>query len=81
MKPTYKEGDKVLVNRLAYLFSSLKAGDIVALKHPFEKRVILKRVKKIKGKRVFVAGDNFERSIDSKDFGFVNSKNIIGKVL
>lgn len=81
MEPTYKEGDRIIVNRLAYFFSKPKIGDIVAIKHPFERRVILKRVIRVLNKQVFVAGDNFKKSIDSEQFGFINYKNIIGKII
>ena len=38
MQPTYKEGDYIIVNRLAYLMDKPKQGDIVALYSPGENR-------------------------------------------
>ena len=30
---------------------------------------------------ILAVGDNYEKSVDSRDYGFVPTKNILGKVL
>ncbi len=78
MEPTIKNGDKVLVNRLAYLFKSPKAGDIVAAKKG--DKIFIKRITKIENKKYFVHGDNPNDSVDSRKFGMLSKHDILGKV-
>lgn len=45
MSPRYKNNQRVFVNRLAYVFSKPKTGDVVVVQHPFKKDTrILKRI-------------------------------------
>lgn len=81
MFPTFRDGDVLLVNRLAYLFQKPKIGDIVAVKDPRDKKVLIKRISKVEKNSVSVIGDNKIRSTDSREFGMINKHNIIGKVL
>ena len=80
MLPSFREGDYLLVCNIAYLLSSLKKGDVVIARHPSDKQLILKRILKIKDKKYFLAGDNQKDSSDSKNFGKVNRKSLVGKV-
>ncbi len=43
-------------------------------------RVYIKRIQKINGLEVYVVGDNKADSEDSRKFGSINKKEIIGKV-
>lgn len=78
MYPTFKEDDIVLVNRLSYFFGTPKIGDLVVLK---KVKYIIKRIEKIKGDDFFVVGDNRKESTDSRSFGWVSKKEIVGKVI
>ena len=78
MEPKFKDGDMVLVNRLSYFFSKLKHGDVVVLKH---REYIIKRIKAIDRDKIFVVGDNKDDSADSRKFGWINKKEIVGKVI
>lgn len=68
MRDTIYEGDKLIGNRLAYMFSSPKRGDIIIFKYPDnEKENYVKRiigepgdVVEIKEGHVFVNGDMLE---------------------
>ncbi len=80
MEPTLKEGDNVLVNRLFYFFRKPKIDDIIVLKYPKNNMYLIKRVKKVDNNKYFVLGDNLKESIDSRDFGWISKKEIIGKV-
>lgn len=76
MTPTLKRGDNVLV--LCWFFK-IEKGDLVAIKK--EARDMVKRVKAIKGDEAFVLGDNEKVSLDSRSFGWINKKDILGKVI
>lgn len=75
MYPTLNSGDYLLVNKFARKFS---AGDIVVFKH--REKFLVKRIEKISGDEFFVVGDNDSASNDSRMFGMINKKAMIGKV-
>ena len=78
MLPTLKDGDVVLLDHKA----KPAAGDIVLANHPFKKSVkILKRVSGFDAKGdLILTGDNAAESTDSRSFGAVPLKYLIGKV-
>jgi nickel-type superoxide dismutase maturation protease len=82
MKPLFKAGDFVVINRLSYLFSQPKPGDIVAVRHPKERnKILLKKIKREYPKKgYFVVGINQSDSHDSRAFGLVGKDLIFGKV-
>lgn len=79
MFPTLIPGQSVLVYKWAYIFSKPKIGDIVVIKH--NGKEIIKRIKKVLNGGIFVRGDNIDASTDSRNFGFINKTDIIGKVI
>ena len=82
MEPALKAGDYVLVNKLTYIFSNPRKGDVVVLKHPKEKeRFLIKRISLVTNSdEYFVIGDNKNFSQDSRHFGPVKKELITGKV-
>ena len=78
MEPTFHEDDRLLINKWAYAFSKPKIGDIVVFKKLNEEKYMLKRIQKILNTGFFVGGDNKN---DSKSFGVIKERQIIGKVL
>lgn len=78
MLPTFKPGDTILVNRLAYFLTKPKIGDVVVLK---KGKHIIKRIAEIKEQKIFVLGDNKKGSTDSRNFGWINRIEIVGKVI
>ena len=82
MEPSLHNGDYVVLNRLSYLLSAPKKGDIVVLKSPVGESIFIKRITKTSGrKRYFVEGDNKKHSVDSRHFGPVSIDKILGKVI
>lgn len=82
MEPTLRANDSVLVSSLPYLFTAPKVNDIVICNDPQTKTMLLKRIKKIQsGSLYFVTGDNLDDSHDSRKFGMLERKDIIGKVI
>ncbi len=78
MYPTFKAGNVVLVSSFPYFFKNPAVGDLVVLK---KEKYIIKRITKIDGDRFFVEGDNIKESIDSRKFGWIGRKEIVGKVI
>lgn len=86
MEPAYHAGDRVLVNRLAYVRGEPSIGDVVVLHDPERRgRHLLKRVALppdgVAGDdgRYFVLGDNAAESRDSRSFGAVRKREIVGR--
>jgi len=76
MEPSITAGQEILVSSLPYFFSKPKSGQIIAFKDG--EKFIVKRVKQITGGKVLVKGDNGK---DSRDFGWIDKKRILGKVI
>ena len=87
MEPAYRAGDRVLVNRLAYLRGGPAVGDVVVLRDPQRPgHQLLKRIAQApdgapEPARYFVLGDNLARSRDSRTFGLVKRPDILGRAL
>lgn len=82
MQPSLSADERVVVNRLAYLFSRPRPGDLVVVRDPRRpERLLLKRIEGAAGEdRWLVLGDNPEASTDSRTFGPVGREQIVGKV-
>ena len=79
MEPGISMGENVLVSSIPFLIFRPKIGDIIAFKK--EKKIFVKRIVKASGEKYFVKGDNEKDSLDSTKFGWINKKEIIGKVI
>jgi len=79
MEPTIKNGERVFVSNIPYLFLKPKVGDLVGFKK--EKKVFIKRIIKIDRGKYFVKGDNKKDSMDSRKMGWVDRREILGKVI
>ncbi len=82
MEPAFKSGDYVIINKLAYAFSTPSKGDVIVFNHPKEKnRFLIKRISLVtKSDELYVVGDNKNFSQDSRHFGSIKKDLIIGKV-
>jgi len=125
MRPTFIEGDRILVNKFVYRFKDPERGDILVFKYPEDmKKDFVKRLIAVGGETIeirdgnvyindqlvedphiireifyynrgrygksdrkiaipqnsyFVLGDNSSSSRDSRYWGFVPKKNLLGK--
>ena len=78
MLPTLKDGDIVIIKAVI----NPVENNIVLANHPYKQSVkIIKRISKIdENGNCFLLGDNPDESTDSRTFGAISSKNILGKV-
>lgn len=81
MSPLLRSGATVLVNRWSYLFKKPKVGDVVAAFDPRDGKVLIKRIIEVKNNQFFIIGDNRKDSIDSRTFGSITKKDLVGKVI
>ena len=78
MAPTLQPGDRLVVWRTR----SVRPGDIVAAPDPRQpERTVLKRVTSVDPEGVFLMGDNPVQSTDSRQFGRVPIKSLLGKAI
>jgi nickel-type superoxide dismutase maturation protease len=78
MAPTLEPGDRLLVLRRRVL----SPGDVIALRDPRARdRLLVKRVAALTGDTVNVRGDNQASSTDSRAFGAVDRRDVIGTVV
>ena len=80
MEPRIKNGELVLLSGIPYWFKSPRINDIVAFKDSRDTAMV-KRITEIKNGRYFVLGDNKNESLDSRKFGYITKKQIIGKII
>jgi signal peptidase I len=96
MEPTVRQGDFVLADKTAYSRMAPKRGDVVIFVYPDDRSMtFIKRIEALPGDivtitdgtkkevphgYVYVLGDNRENSRDSRQFGFIPLRDVIGKV-
>lgn len=81
MSPTINHGQTALVNKLAYRFSSPRKGDIIVFYERKREKELIKRVIVSSSGSIIVEGDNKAESTDSRVFGAISKRDIIGKVI
>lgn len=79
MLPAVQHGMIVLAWNAKYV--CLRENDIVVLRDPRGERLLLKRIAERKDHRYFVLGDNEKKSTDSRTFGWIEKKDMLGKVI
>lgn len=75
MQPYFMENDIVIISSMF----PIRIFDVVVFR--IGDKVMIKRVIEIKNTAVRVAGDNISDSLDSRTFGDVQKRDIIGKVI
>lgn len=76
MVPTLRPGQYVIATNL---FTKLVIDDVVVVKHDQVDKI--KRIKNIQNEKLFLVGDNSSYSIDSRSFGWLPEKNVVGRVI
>ena len=76
MEPSLREGRVVFAWTW---FRTLEPQNVVIVRHGGLEKI--KRIQKIKGKKVFVVGDNQAMSTDSRQFGWINRGDVVARVL
>ena len=75
MSPYLKPGDIVIILKS----KNIENNNVVVFDRSGD--YFVKRVKKVKDNKVFLEGDNKKESIDSRKFGWLDKKDIIGKIV
>jgi signal peptidase I len=83
MEPLFKEGDRIIINISAYLFSKPKPDDVVAFQTESQRgTILLKKIhKRLPNSQYFLVGVNKTDSLDSYQFGAIKQGQILGKYL
>lgn len=92
MVPTFQNGDYLIVDELTYRFREPKMDEVIVFRYPKDtSKFFIKRIAALPGDTVdgqemgpeeyFVLGDNRDASSDSRIWGPVDRKYIIGRPL
>jgi nickel-type superoxide dismutase maturation protease len=83
MAPALLPGDRLLVRKLGGLFGrAVRQGDVAVAPDPRQAgRALVKRVAKVDSALVWLAGDNPDRSTDSRDFGPLPLAKVTGRAV
>jgi nickel-type superoxide dismutase maturation protease len=83
MQPSLNPGEELLINPYAYGQKLPEPGDIVVARHPEQPELpIVKRVLFVEADgRCYLKGDNPEESTDSRRFGLVPPRFLMGQVI
>jgi nickel-type superoxide dismutase maturation protease len=80
LAPRFRAGDFVVISRIPLLFRRPAAGDVVVFRQP-DYGQLIKRVEQVKSDgSLFVLGDDID-SVDSRRFGPIQPKALIGLVV
>jgi len=80
MEPTLVPGDFVLVEPKAYENADPRPGEVVVAHHPYQNRLIVKRVSDVNTDGILLKGDNAQESTDGRSYGRVQKTTIMGRV-
>jgi len=76
MSPKLEPGQIVMATGW---FRRLHPGEVVIVQHEGKQKI--KRIERITGGKIFVIGDNLRASIDSRQFGWLDRRAVVARVL
>jgi type IV secretory pathway protease TraF len=76
MLPGLKPGQIIIAKTK---IGKLKQRSIVIVEHDNLEKI--KRIKAIKNNRIYLLGDNPQESVDSRQFGWLTSEQVIGEII
>lgn len=83
LAPDFHEGDFVVIVKIPFFLhiKRIKSGDVIVFSHP-DYGIMVKRVESIfpVSGEIWVQG-NHPSSIDSRQFGPIQQKDVIGKII
>lgn len=90
MAPALLAGERLLVDRLAYVHNRPRPGDVVLVAHALRPELrMVKRLAGVPGDTIggrtlgrgeyWVLGDNTDESTDSREFGPVRRRDLLGR--
>jgi signal peptidase I len=80
MRPLYEDGDFVLVSRISLLWDRIKPGDVIVFRSSANGIMIKMAENTGDQRRIRVIG-TCASSTDSRKFGAISSKDVLGKVI
>ncbi len=75
MAPKLRPGELIVVSRL---YRRLRPGHVVVFEHDGKEKV--KRIERVADNKLFVIGDNLPASTDSRQFGWLELHQVVGRV-
>lgn len=75
MEPTLRPGGIIL----AVWVPSVRVGHVVIIEHGGIEKI--KRIAKVRPGQIYVVGDNDVQSTDSRQFGWIDSSQVVGRVV
>jgi nickel-type superoxide dismutase maturation protease len=76
MAPRLRPGQLLLASPV---YRRLRPGQVVIIEHDGKEKV--KRIERIADDGVFVIGDNLSASTDSRHFGWLKRREVVGRVI
>jgi len=80
LTPEYQEGDFVLISKVPFLLVPPSRGDIIAFQQPGY-GLLIKRINEVLPDGTLDVIGSQPESVDSRVFGSVKRKDILGKVI
>ena len=80
LTPGYEHGDFVLVSKIPFFLRSPSPGDVIAFHQPGY-GLLIKRIQSITPDGALNVTGTHPESVDSRVFGAVRQKDLIGKVV
>jgi signal peptidase I len=75
MAPKLRPGQMIFATTL---FRKLHPGQVVIVERNHKE--LIKRIERIENDKIFVIGDNLRNSIDSRQFGWLDSSDVVARV-